>query len=49
MSHGESGYGLWVLVIFNTVIFVAFAVSFFHPRTNRDWRAMGMYLSLIHI
>lgn len=37
----DSGYGLWPLVALNTVLFAVFAASFFHPRTGRDWRAMG--------
>lgn len=35
------GYGLWPLVVINTVVFVAFAASSFRPRTGRDWRVMG--------
>lgn len=34
-------YGLWPLVIFNTLLLVVFAGSFFHPRTGRDWRVLG--------
>lgn len=41
------GYGLWALVIFNSIIFIAFGVSFFHPRTSRDWRAMGAFSAFI--
>lgn len=43
----DAAYGLWPLVIFNTALFVVFAVSFFHPRTNRDWRAMGAYTAFL--
>ncbi|MEV5450357.1 isoprenylcysteine carboxylmethyltransferase family protein [Streptomyces sp. NPDC052535] len=35
------GYGLWALVVFNTVLLVLFAASFFHPRNRRDWRVLG--------
>lgn len=31
-------YALWPWVILNTALFMAFALSFFHPRTKRDWR-----------
>jgi protein-S-isoprenylcysteine O-methyltransferase Ste14 len=34
-------YGLWPLVVLNTVLVVVFAASFFHPRSGRDWRVMG--------
>lgn len=37
--HGSSAYGLWPLVILNTLIFVIFAFSFSRPRTARDWRS----------
>lgn len=37
----DAAYGLWPLVILNTGLFVLFAVSFLHPKTERDWRVMG--------
>jgi protein-S-isoprenylcysteine O-methyltransferase Ste14 len=37
------GYGPWLLVVVNSAIFILFAVSFFHPRSQRDWRAMGVF------
>jgi protein-S-isoprenylcysteine O-methyltransferase Ste14 len=37
------GYGLWFLVVINSAIFILFAVSFFHPRSGRDWRALGAF------
>jgi hypothetical protein len=37
------GYGLWLLVVVNTGIFFVFALSFFHPHSSRDWRAMGAF------
>jgi protein-S-isoprenylcysteine O-methyltransferase Ste14 len=43
----ESAYGLWILVAFNSVIFIAFAISFFHPHTARDWRAMGAFSAFL--
>ena len=36
-------YGLWILVLINTAVFVIFAFSFFHPRTSRDWRSFGAF------
>lgn len=42
-----SGYGLWLLVVLNTVIVAVFAGSFFHPRTGRDWRAMGAFTGFL--
>jgi len=43
----QAGYGLWPLVIVNTALFVVFAASFFHPRTGRDWRAMGAFTAFL--
>ncbi len=43
----ENGYGLWVLVVINSLLFILFAISFFHPRTKRDWRAMGAFSAFI--
>jgi protein-S-isoprenylcysteine O-methyltransferase Ste14 len=43
----DAAYGLWPLVILNTLLFAAFGLSFFHPRTNRDWRAMGAYTAFL--
>lgn len=43
----DSGYGLWPLVALNTVLFAVFAASFFHPRTRRDWRAMGGFTAFL--
>jgi protein-S-isoprenylcysteine O-methyltransferase Ste14 len=43
----DTAYGLWPLVILNTALFVIFAVSFFHPRTGRDWRVMGGFTAFL--
>ncbi|MFJ8962698.1 hypothetical protein ACIRG5_25230 [Lentzea sp. NPDC102401] len=40
----DAAYGLWPLVAVNIVLFVVFAMSFFQPRTKRDWRAMIAFL-----
>ncbi|MEU5894208.1 hypothetical protein ABZ835_46615 [Streptomyces sp. NPDC047461] len=39
----DAAYGLWPLVVLNTLLFIAFAAGFFHPTTKRDWQAMGAY------
>ena len=41
------GYGLWVLVIVNSAIFIVFALSFFRPGNRRDWKAMGGFTAFI--
>lgn len=45
--NAESGYGLWSLVIINSVIFILFAYSFFKPRTDRDWRSFGAFSAFL--
>jgi membrane-bound metal-dependent hydrolase YbcI (DUF457 family) len=43
----DAAYGLWPLVILNIAFFVMFAMSFFLPRTKRDWRAMGAFTAFL--
>jgi len=43
MSTGVPAYGLWSLVILNSLVFIMFAFSFFKPRTTRDWRSFGAF------
>ena len=43
----EYGYGLWALVALNSALVIAFAVSFFHPRSSRDWRVLGGFSAFV--
>ncbi len=45
--HGESAYGLWTLVILNSVIFIFFAFSFVKPKTKSDWRSLGAFSAFV--
>jgi protein-S-isoprenylcysteine O-methyltransferase Ste14 len=45
--HGESGYGLWTLVILNSAIFIFFAFSFIKPQTKTDWRSLGAFSAFV--
>lgn len=48
MNHNDvPAYGLWSLVIVNSVVFILFAFSFFKPRTPRDWRSFGAFSSFL--
>lgn len=49
MEHSDAvpAYGLWGLVILNSVIFIMFAFSFFKPRTKTDWRTFGAFSAFI--
>lgn len=42
-----SGYGLWSLVIINSLVFVFFAFSFFKPQTKRDWRSFSAFAAFL--
>ena len=43
----DDSYGLWLLVVLNSALFILFAFSFSHPRSKRDWRAFGGYSAFI--
>lgn len=47
MNHDTPAYGLWLLVVFNSAIFIMFAYSFFKPATARDWRTFGAFAAFI--
>ena len=47
MNHDAPAYGLWMLVFFNSAIFLMFAFSFFKPQTARDWRTFGAFAAFI--
>ena len=47
MTQDVPGYGLWMLVVLNSAIFVMFAFSFFKPQTGRDWRTFGAFAAFI--
>lgn len=40
-------YGLWSLVIINSLIFIIFAFSFAKPQTKRDWRSFGAFSAFL--
>lgn len=40
-------YGLWSLVIINSLIFIIFAFSFTKPKSPRDWRSFGAFSAFI--
>ncbi|MEX0696265.1 MAG: isoprenylcysteine carboxylmethyltransferase family protein [Dongiaceae bacterium] len=43
MSDTVPAYGLWSLVVINSAVFILFGLSFFQPRTKRDWRSFGAF------
>ena len=46
-GSGASDYGLWPLVIINSLVFILFAFSFSKPKNFRDWRSFGAFSAFI--
>ena len=46
-SSTEPAYGLWSLVIINSLVFIIFAFSFAKPQTSRDWRSFGAFSAFL--
>ncbi|KUO65402.1 MAG: isoprenylcysteine carboxyl methyltransferase [Alphaproteobacteria bacterium BRH_c36] len=47
MQDPSSSYGLWLLVVVNSTIFILFAFSFFKPQSARDWRSFGAFSAFL--
>jgi protein-S-isoprenylcysteine O-methyltransferase Ste14 len=47
MNADAPAYGLWSLVIINSLVFIIFAFSFTKPKTPRDWRLFGAFSAFI--
>ncbi len=47
MTDAAPAYGLWLLVVLNSAVFILFAFSFFKPRTPRDWRSFGAFSAFL--
>ena len=43
----QQSYGLWWLVIINSLVFIIFAFSFAGPRSARDWRSFGAFSAFL--
>lgn len=46
-QNDAPAYGLWGLVALNSLLFVAFAFSFFKPQTTRDWRSFSAFSAFV--
>jgi protein-S-isoprenylcysteine O-methyltransferase Ste14 len=46
-SSPMQAYGLWSLVIINSLVFVIFAFSFARPQSARDWRSFGAFSAFL--
>jgi protein-S-isoprenylcysteine O-methyltransferase Ste14 len=47
MTALAPAYGLWTLVVINSLVFIIFAFSFTKPKTPRDWRSFGAFSAFI--
>jgi methanethiol S-methyltransferase len=47
VSEPESAYGLWSLVVINSLVFIIFAFSFAKPQSKRDWRSFGAFSAFL--
>jgi len=47
MEQQAPAYGLWGLVIINSLVFILFAFSFAKPSTSRDWRSLGAFSAFV--
>ncbi len=45
--NDTSAYGLWSLVILNSLVFIIFAFSFAKPQSPRDWRSFGAFSAFL--
>ncbi len=47
MNDTAPAYGIWSLVLLNSLIFIIFAFSFAKPQSARDWRSFGAFSAFI--
>ncbi len=46
-AHSAPAYGLWSLVIINSLVFIIFAFSFAKPQSGRDWRSFSAFSAFL--
>ena len=47
MNADHSAYGLWILVVLNSAVFIFFAFSFIKPQSKTDWRSLGAFSAFV--
>jgi protein-S-isoprenylcysteine O-methyltransferase Ste14 len=47
MEITSPSYGLWTLVVINSLVFITFAFSFAKPQSPRDWRSFGAFSAFL--
>ena len=46
-TTSASAYGLWSLVVINSLVFIIFAFSFARPQSPKDWRSFGAFSAFL--
>ena len=46
-NNSAPAYGLWTLVVINSLVFIIFAFSFAKPQSSRDWRSFGAFSAFL--
>ena len=46
-SSQMPAYGLWTLVVINSLVFIIFAFSFARPQSARDWRSFSAFSAFL--
>ena len=47
MHDATPAYGLWILVVINSLVFIIFAASFTLTPAGRDWRSLGPFSAFV--
>ena len=47
MHDNLPAYGLWSLVLINSLVFIIFAASFTRTPKSRDWRSLGPFSAFV--
>lgn len=47
MNGAAPAYGLWTLVVLNSLVFIIFAFSFAKPQSKRDRRSFGAFSAFL--
>jgi len=47
LANNGYAYGLWSMVLFNSILFGGFIFSFAKPKTKIEWRSFGLFSSFL--
>lgn len=47
MMGSNYGYGLWIAVIINVMLILAFVLSFLAPKGKWEWRSLGLFTGFL--